>query len=88
MEKQCPGKEFICTPTFDATRTPTDGCRCSECRYMKMNTLEKVRDCMKHLSPRIELSVDLLERARLPIKRMLELSKPKSALSLSSRRPR
>jgi quinolinate synthase len=41
---------------------------------MKMNTLEKVRDCMKRLSPRIELPADILKRARQPIERMLEIS--------------
>ena len=41
LEKECPGKEFICAPTFDTLQLPTDGCRCSECRYMKMNTLGK-----------------------------------------------
>ena len=46
MQKECPDKEFICAPTFDVMRMPTDNCRCSECKYMKMNTLEKVRDCM------------------------------------------
>jgi quinolinate synthase len=74
MQKECPGKEFICTPTFDAMRAPADRCRCSECKYMKMNTLEKVRDCMKRLAPRIELPKEILERARLPIQRMLEIS--------------
>jgi quinolinate synthase len=74
LQKECPGKEFICAPVFDAMRAPTDPCRCSECKYMKMNTLEKVRDCMKALSPRIELSADILRRARLPIERMLEIS--------------
>src|SRR5271155_3940176 len=48
MQKECPGKEFICAPAFDVMKLPTDNCRCSECRYMKMNTLEKVRDCMKN----------------------------------------
>jgi quinolinate synthase len=74
MQKECPGKEFICAPTFDAMRTPTDRCRCSECKYMKMNTLEKVRDCMKNLAPRVELPPDVLQRARLPMERMLEIS--------------
>jgi quinolinate synthase len=41
---------------------------------MKMNTLEKVRDCMKKLAPRIELPAQILQRARLPIQRMLEIS--------------
>ena len=74
MQKECPGKEFLCAPVFDALRAPTDHCRCSECKFMKMNTLEKVRDCMKNLAPRVELPKDILERARLPIERMLEIS--------------
>jgi quinolinate synthase len=74
MQKECPGKEFLCAPTFDAMRTPTDHCRCSECKFMKMNTLEKVRDCMSKLSPQIELPPEILKRARLPIERMLEIS--------------
>jgi len=74
MQKECPGKEFICAPVFDAMRAPTDNCRCSECKFMKMNTLEKVRDCMKKLSPRVELPEEILKRARLPIERMLKIS--------------
>jgi len=74
MQKECPGKEFICAPTFDVMKMPTDNCRCSECKFMKMNTLEKVRDCMKNLTPRIELPEAILRRARRPIERMLEIS--------------
>jgi quinolinate synthase len=74
MQKECPGKEFICAPTFDALRAPTDPCHCSECKYMKLNTLEKVRDCLKDLAPQIELDADILRRARQPIERMLEIS--------------
>jgi quinolinate synthase len=74
MQKECAGKEFICTPTFDVMRAPTDNCRCSECKFMKMNTLEKVRDCMVRLAPRVELEPELIKRARLPIERMLEIS--------------
>jgi len=74
MQKECPGKEFLCAPVFDVMRMPTDNCRCSECKYMKMNTLEKVRDCMQKLAPRIELPAEILKRARLPIERMLEIS--------------
>ncbi len=74
MQKECPGKEFVCAPSVDVMRAPTDPCHCSECKYMKMNTLEKVRDCMKQLSPRIELSPEIIRRARLPIERMLEIS--------------
>ena len=74
MKRECLGKEFICAPTFDVMRLPTDTCRCSECKFMKLNTLEKVRNCMKNLAPRIELAADILKRARLPIERMLEIS--------------
>lgn len=75
MQKECPDKEFLCAPVFDALRLPTDGCRCSECKYMKLNTLEKLRDCLKQLAPRVELPSPILERARLPIERMLEISR-------------
>jgi quinolinate synthase len=74
MQKECPDKEFICAPTFDVMKMPTDRCRCSECKYMKMNTLQKVRDCIARLAPRIELPKEIIERARLPIERMLEIS--------------
>jgi quinolinate synthase len=66
LKKECPGKEFI--------PAPTDNCRCNECRFMKMNTLEKLHDCMANLAPRVELSPAIIQRARLPIERMLEVS--------------
>jgi len=74
MQKECPDKEFLCAPSYDVMKLPTDGCRCSECKFMKLNTLEKVRDCMKNLAPRLELPASILQRARLPIERMLEIS--------------
>ena len=66
LMKECPDKTFI--------PAPTDSCRCNECRFMKMNTLEKLHDCMVNLAPRVELPKHVLERARLPIERMLEIS--------------
>jgi quinolinate synthase len=66
LQKECPGKKFI--------PAPTENCRCNECRFMKMNTLEKLHDCMARLSPTVELSDDIIRRARLPIERMLEIS--------------
>ena len=63
LEKQNPGKQFY----FVAN----ENCNCSECPYMKMNTLEKLRDCLENLEPRIELPVEIMDRARLPIDRML-----------------
>ena len=50
-----------------------ENCNCSECPYMKLNTLEKVRDGLLHLAPRLELSAELIERARLPLERMLAI---------------
>jgi quinolinate synthase len=66
LQRECPDKVFI--------PAPSDICRCNECRFMKMNTLEKLHDCIANLEPRIELSQELIERARLPIERMLEIS--------------
>jgi len=48
-----------------------ENCNCSECPYMRMNTLEKLRDALVYLEPSVELSDDLMRRARLPIERML-----------------
>jgi quinolinate synthase len=48
-----------------------ENCNCSECPYMKKNSLEKLHDCLATLAPRVELSPELMERARLPIERML-----------------
>ena len=65
LEKQSPGKKFY----FVAN----ENCNCSECPYMKMNTLEKLRDCLETLQPRIELPAAIMERARLPLDRMLAI---------------
>jgi quinolinate synthase len=66
LKKECPDKVFI--------PAPTDNCRCNECKFMKMNTLEKLHDCMVNRAPAVELKTDLIKRARLPIERMLEIS--------------
>ncbi len=66
LQKECPDKQFI--------PAPTDNCRCNECRFMKMNTLEKLHDCMLQKGPRVEMSPEIIRRARLPIDRMLEIS--------------
>lgn len=52
---------------------PNENCNCSECPYMRRNTLEKLRDCLRDLAPRVELSADLMNAARMPIERMLAL---------------
>ena len=74
MRQECPGKEFICAPTFDFNRSHTESCRCSECKYMKMNTLEKLRDCLANGFPEVKIPEDIRLRALTPIKRMLAVS--------------
>lgn len=54
---------------------PTDNCACAECRYMKMNTLEKLYLCLRDLSPEVKLTETERENAKAPIMKMLELSK-------------
>jgi quinolinate synthase len=50
-----------------------ENCNCSECPYMRMNTLEKLRDALRDLQPRVELDAEVMRRAALPIERMLAL---------------
>lgn len=68
MEKASPEKTFVPAPGTDK------GCNCNICPYMKMNTLEKVRDCLKNLEPQIRMDEALRVRALKPLQRMLELS--------------
>jgi len=63
LERLAPQKRFYFVPN--------ENCNCSECPYMRRNTLEKLRDCLANLAPRIELSDDIIRRAALPIERML-----------------
>lgn len=69
MRKACPGKEFIPAPPDDST------CACNECHYMRLNTLEKVYNCLKYEQPEIMVDAALCEKAVRPIDRMLEISK-------------
>jgi quinolinate synthase len=48
-----------------------ENCNCSECPFMRMNTLEKLRDCLQTLEPRVEISPELIARALVPLERML-----------------
>jgi quinolinate synthase len=67
MEKACPDKIFISAPG-------EGGCSCSECPYMKLNTMEKLYLCMRDRKPEITLEEGLRQRALRPILRMLEMS--------------
>ena len=69
MRKQCPDTTFIPAPPADST------CACNECSYMRLNTLEKLYDCLKNETPEITVDPEVAEKAVRPIKRMLELSK-------------
>ena len=67
MKKKEPNKNFIEVPDID-------GCKCNECPYMKLNTLEKILDCLKNNYPSIELDPKIIKKAYQPIKRMLDMS--------------
>lgn len=69
MQKRNPGKTFIPIPPVDST------CGCNECNFMKLNTLEKVRDCLLHESPEIHVDEAIRQKAVKPILKMLEMSK-------------
>lgn len=67
LQREIPDKTFIAGPT--------DTCACNECRFMKMNTIEKLRNCLRDNTPQIEMPEDVRERAYAPIKRMLDWSR-------------
>ena len=67
LRKEVPGKNFI--------PGPTDRCACAECRFMKLNTLEKAHAALLKMEPEILLPEPLRKRAEAPILRMLELSR-------------
>ena len=66
LRRELPDRTFIAGPT--------DTCACADCRYMKLNTLEKLRDALYNLEPEIVLPESIRARAELPIRRMLEWS--------------
>jgi quinolinate synthase len=67
MQKRCPDKQFIPAPS-------DSGCACNECPHMKLNTLEKLYECMRDRRPEITLDEDVRRRALIPLERMLEIS--------------
>lgn len=68
MQKQCPDKTFIPAPPNDST------CACNECNFMRLNTLQKLYNCLKYEWPNIEVDEAIAKEAVKPIKRMLEIS--------------
>jgi len=67
LRRECPDKVFI--------SGPTDTCACSECRYMKRNTIEKLYLCLRDLQPEITMEEELRAKAEKSVRRMLELSR-------------
>jgi len=67
LQKEAPEKNLI--------PGPTDKCACNDCHFMKMNTLQKLRDCLENLSPQVEMAESVRVRAEKPLLRMLEQSK-------------
>ncbi len=70
MQLEMPNTELIPAPAEE-----DNTCACSECHFMKMNTMEKLYNCLLNESPSIDVPEPLRSRALLPIERMLELSK-------------
>ena len=70
MQQEMPNTELVPAPAKE-----DNTCACSECHFMKMNTLQKLYDCLLNESPQIEVPEHIRKRALLPIERMLELSK-------------
>jgi len=67
LHREVPHKTFIAGPT--------NTCACNDCRYMKLNTIEKVRDALRDLSPAIELPQHIRAAAEVPLQRMLDWSR-------------
>jgi quinolinate synthase len=70
MKKRSPGSVFYPVPGIEGGACVA----CNNCPYMKLNTLEKIYLCMKNKSPSLELSADMIARAKAPLDRMLEMS--------------
>lgn len=68
MKKKAPNKVFIPVPPDDSKSA------CNSCSYMKLNTLENLLACLKNNAPKVEVDPSIIERAKLPIVRMLEIS--------------
>ena len=68
MQQRVPHKTLLEVPGLD-------GCSCNACPYMRLNTLQKLYDCLNTLEPAIEMEEDLRIKALLPMKKMLEMSR-------------
>ncbi len=73
MQRNCPEKTFI--PVPPEISEGGAGCSCNECEYMKMNSLEKIYNCLKYEWPSVDVDENTAKEAVKPIKKMLDLSK-------------
>ena len=71
MQRACPDKEFIPVPP---EVTEGIGCSCNKCEYMRMNTLEKLYNCLLQEQPEMHVEKETAEKAISSIQRMLEMS--------------
>jgi quinolinate synthase len=67
MQANSPNKTFIPAP-------PENACACNDCPHMKLNTLEKIYLALRYEQPELNMDPDLMQKAAIPLKRMLELS--------------
>lgn len=67
LQKEAPDKNLI--------PGPTDRCNCADCKFMKMNTLQKLHDCLLNLGPEVTMAEETRQQAEAPLQRMLELSR-------------
>ena len=69
MQKEAPGKTLLAAPSHE-----DNTCACSECAFMKLNTMQKLYDCLLHETPEIHLDEEIGKKALVPILKMMELS--------------
>ena len=72
LQRNCPDSQFIPVPP-EISESGLE-CSCNECQYMKMNTLLKIYNCLKHEWPSVDVDESIAKEAVKPIQRMLELS--------------
>jgi len=75
MKLRSPGSTFYPVPGI-SKESPEGACvSCNDCPYMKLNTMQKIYECMVNRAPNLELPQALMDAARKPLERMLEMSK-------------
>ena len=68
MERTKPNKKFLVAPGNNGS------CSCSNCPYMELNTLEKLRNCLLEITPKVNIDNELILKAKKPLIEMLKLS--------------